>query len=353
MQGRANRLLDNIYTAVLVFDRKLQLTDINTAGENLLSISHRKMCGHYADEILTTPHKLVENIRRALKTRQPYMEWGIALSLPNGKAMTVDYMLTPLMDGEGCNEVILELINANSYTRVMRENHLSLLHDTARKSLQGMAHEIKNPLGGLRGAAQLLEGELNGSELVEYTRIIINEADRLHKLIDRMLTPAVKRTVSRINIHELMEYACNVVQAEARLNTRIQRDYDPSLPMLKGDREQLIQALLNILRNATQAIDENGEILLRTRVKHRMTIRQQPYKLAVQIDVIDTGPGVPADIEEQLFYPLVTGRAEGTGLGLSISQSLIQSHNGIIQYERIADQTCFQICLPLAEGSGA
>ena len=262
-------------------------------------------------------------------------------------------MLTPLMDGESCNEVILELIDANSYTRVMRENHLSLLHDTARKSLQGMAHEIKNPLGGLRGAAQLLEGELNGSELVEYTRIIINEADRLHKLIDRMLIPAVKRTVSRINIHELMEYACNVVQAEAGLNTRIQRDYDPSLPMLKGDREQLIQALLNILRNATQAIDESGEILLRTRVKHRMTIRQQPYKLAVQIDVIDTGPGVPADIEEQLFYPLVTGRAEGTGLGLSISQSLIQSHNGIIQYERIADQTCFQICLPLAEGRGA
>jgi len=301
MQSRANHLLDNIYTAVLVFDRDLQLTDINTAGENLFSISHRKMCGHYAGEILTESHKLVESIRRTLKTRQPYMEWGIALYLPNSRAMTVDYVLTPLMDGESCNEVILELIDADSYTRVMRENHLSLLHDTARKSLSGMAHEIKNPLGGLRGAAQLLEGELNGSELGEYTRIIINEADRLHNLIDRMLTPAAKRETSRINIHEVLEYLCDVVEAEATFNTKLQRDYDPSLPMLQGDREQLIQALLNIVRNAAQAIDEQGEILIRTRIKRRVTLRQHHHKLAVQIEIIDNGPGVPAEIEEQAW----------------------------------------------------
>jgi two-component system nitrogen regulation sensor histidine kinase GlnL len=230
---------------------------------------------------------------------------------------------------------------------VLREENLTILHDAARQSLQGMAHEIKNPLGGLRGAAQLLEQELKGNELVEYTQIIINEADRLRNLIDRMISPNGKQYPADANIHEVLEYVLNLVDAEAKHPLDVVRDYDPSLPLINVDREQLIQAFLNVIRNAVQAIDADGQITLRSRITRRTTIRQHYYKIAVQIEIIDDGPGVPKEIEGGIFYPMVTGRAEGTGLGLSIAQSLIQSHGGIIEYERVDDSTIFRILLPI------
>ena len=340
-------LLDNLYTAVLVFDDQLRLSDINNAGETLFFISRAKMCGHGAHEILVASDKLLENIERTLATREPRMEWGIDLDFPDAKTVCVDCIVTPVVEGETCKEVVLELINADSRVRALRENNLSYMHDAARKSLSGIAHEIKNPLGGLRGAAQLLERELNGSSLVEYTSIIIDEADRLHNLIDRMLAPVKINRPRRVNIHSVLEHTCRIVEAEAVADIKIRRDYDPSLPALRADREQLIQALLNICRNALQAVDETGEVLLRTRIKRRCTIRNRNYKLAVQIDVIDNGPGVPPEIEEHIFYPMVTGRVGGSGLGLSISQSLIQSHNGMIQYERIDGRTHFRLLLPV------
>ena len=340
-----DRLLDNLYTAVLVFDDDLRLTDINNAGETLFFISRGKMYGHRAHEMLAASHKLLENIERTRATKQSRMEWGIDLDLPDSKSVCVDCIVTPVIEGEVCKEVILELINADSRVRALRENNLSYLHDAARKSLSGIAHEIKNPLGGLRGAAQLLERELNGSSLVEYTQIIINEADRLRNLVDRMLAPVSRNRTSSVNIHKVLEHTCGIVETE--FNVIIRRDYDPSLPALRADREQLIQALLNICRNALQAIDETGEVLIRTRIKRRCTIRQKHYKLAVRIDVIDNGPGVPAEIEDHIFYPMVTGRVGGSGLGLSISQSLIQSQNGMIQYERINGRTHFRILLPV------
>ena len=341
------RLLDNLYTAVLVFDDRLRLTDINNAGETLFFISRTKMYGHTANEILFASQKLLENLERTRATRQSRMEWGINLDLPDAKPMCVDCIVTPVIEGETCKEVVLELINADSRVRALRESNLSYVHDAARKSLSGIAHEIKNPLGGLRGSAQLLERELNGSSLVEYTQIIINEADRLRNLVDRMLAPATRNRISRVNIHSVLEHTCRIVEAESEFNGSIRRDYDPSLPALRADREQLIQALLNIARNAAQAVDETGDVLIRTRIKRRCTIRQRHHKLAIQIDVIDNGAGVPAEIEEHIFYPMVTGRAGGSGLGLSISQSLIQSHNGMIQYERIDDRTCFRVLLPV------
>ena len=212
-----------------------------------------------------------------------------------------------------------------------------------------MAHEIKNPLGGLRGAAQLLERELDGSELREYTQIIINEADRLRSLVDRMLVPNGKRSLSRVNVHEVLEYVQSLVVAEADARLRVDRDYDPSLPALLADRAQLIQAFLNILRNAVQAAGAGGNVMLRTRIKRNCTIRHQHFKLAVQIDVIDDGPGVAPEIERDMFYPLVTTRTDGMGLGLSIAQSLIQAHDGSIEYERIDGKTCFHVLLPLEE----
>ena len=343
----ANRLLDNLYTAVLVFDEHLRLTDINNAGETLFFISRARTCGHRASEILGASHRLQENIEHTLATRQPRMEWGIDLDFPDAKTVCVDCIVTPVIEGETCREVVLELINADSRVRALRESNLSYLHDAARKSLSGIAHEIRNPLGGLRGAAQLLGRELNGSSLVEYTRIIIDEADRLHNLVDRMLAPVTRNRPRPVNIHSVLEHTCRVLEAEAITGVTIRRDYDPSLPVLLADREQLIQALLNVCRNALQAVDEAGKVLVRTRIRRSCTIRNRYYKLAVQVDVIDNGPGVPAEIEDHVFYPMVTGRVGGSGLGLPISQSLVQSHNGMIRYERINGMTHFRILLPV------
>lgn len=345
--ANAKHLIQNIYTSVLVFDNKLRLIGINASAENLLSVSQRKVAGQTAYEILPASPHFAETIARALKMKHPYTERSVELKPPNTNLITVDFIVTPLVDDDESQEVIVELINTQSLTRVIREENLSVLHDAARESLQGMAHEIKNPLGGLRGAAQLLEQELMGSELTEYTNIIINEADRLQNLVDRMLAPRGKVCISRINIHEVLQYVHDLVEAESNNRLNIERDYDPSLPDFEADREQLIQAVLNIFRNAVQAIDEDGQIWIQTRIKRKCTIRQQYYKLAVQIEIIDDGPGVPAEIEGGIFYPLVTGRAEGTGLGLSIAQSLIQLHGGLIEHERIKHRTVFRIILPI------
>lgn len=348
-EERAQHLIENISTAVLVFDTDLHLLNINMAGENLLSLSQRKINGQHLADILPAAAKFIETIQRSLTSKQAYMEWGMHLRLPSTRVVIVDCTVTPWLMDDVCYEVVVELVDAHSYARVLREENLNILHDAARKSLQGMAHEIKNPLGGLRGAAQLLEQELKGSDLTEYTQIIINEADRLRNLIDRMIAPNAKQYPADVNIHELLEYVVNLLEAEIPHALDIVRDYDPSLPIIKVDREQLIQAFLNIIRNAVQAIDVNGRITLRSRIKRRTTIRQHHYKIAVEIEISDDGPGVPDEIEGGIFYPMVTGRAEGTGLGLSIAQSLIQSHGGIIEYERVDDRTTFRILLPIQQ----
>lgn len=346
---KASQLIENIYTAVLVFDGTLRLTAVNPAGENLLSLSSRKITGHTAFEILPESPGFADMLQRALLAKRSFTEWGMELRLGHGRSVCVDAVVTPVLDDLEGDELIVELVDVQSFNRARREEHQSVLHEAAQKSLQGMAHEIKNPLGGLRGAAQLLERELNGSELREYTQIIINEADRLRSLVDRMLLPNGKRSLSRVNIHEVLEYVQSLVAAEADERLHIERDYDPSLPALLADRAQLIQALLNILRNAVQAVGAGGNVTLRTRIKRNCTIRHQHFKMAVQIDVIDDGPGVAPEVERDMFYPLVTTRTEGMGLGLSIAQSLVQSHGGSIEYERVDGKTCFHILLPLDE----
>jgi two-component system nitrogen regulation sensor histidine kinase GlnL len=345
--ARASELIENIYTAVLVFDGALHLTAVNTAGENLLSSSARKVTGQSVFEILPEATPFADMLQRALLTRRPYMEWGMELKLGQGRSTVVDAMITPVLDDAHGVELIVELVDVQSFARARREEHQSVLFEAARKSLQGMAHEIKNPLGGLRGAAQLLERELNGSGLTEYTHIIISEADRLRGLIDRMLTPNGRMEPAPVNIHELLDYVRNLVEAESAAGPSIERDYDPSLPLLSADREQLIQALLNIVRNAVQAAGPGGHVWLRTRIKRNCTIRQQQYRLALQIEVIDDGTGVPAELGQEIYYPMVTTRTDGMGLGLSIAQSLVQSHSGSIEHERTDDRTIFRVLLPL------
>lgn len=341
--------MDTIQTAVLVFNIHLQLTHINSAAENLLSVSQRKVLGANAGVLLPGLPGFVANMQRAITSGQAFAEWGIELSQHARASMILDATITPVMDADKCQEVVVELIDVRSSTLVKREENLSALHEAARKSLQGMAHEVKNPLGGIRGAAQLLELELTeNKELVEYTRIIISETDRLCNLVDRMLKPREKQALVKLNVHELLDYVQSIVAAETGISLHTERDYDPSLPSLRADKEQLIQAFVNILNNAREALTDSGRILLRTRIKRQCTVRQQHYKLAANIEIIDDGPGIPADIENEFFYPLVTGRAEGTGLGLSIAQSLIHQHNGAIEYERKDGLTIFRILLPLA-----
>jgi two-component system nitrogen regulation sensor histidine kinase GlnL len=349
--AKAAQLLDNITTAVLVFDSNLRLTSINSAGETLLSVSERMVRGQEARHILPASAEFTETLERTLSTRRSYTRWGMELCLENPGVVTVGCSMTPLLEDDHCSEIIVELIDAHSFARVMREENVSAVHEAARKSLRGMAHEIKNPLGGLRGAAQLLDRELADEDLKEYTRIIISEADRLRNLVDRMLEPSLGAQMSSINIHELLEYVQDLIEAEQESTPVITRDYDPSLPLTVGDREQLIQAFLNVLRNAVEAVAgrEDGHIRIRTRVKRMCTIRRHQHKLAAQIEIIDNGPGIPAEIEGEVFYPLVTGRAEGTGLGLSITQSLLDKHGGAIYYERVGDQTKFVIKLPLGQ----
>ena len=348
MQINPVTLIENINTAVLVFDDSLRLQSINAAGENLLSVSSNKVVGLRPKEFLPWADQFFENLKRTLVESRPYIDWGVELNLQNHRTITVGCMVTPVLEDDQCRQLIVELIDSESFTRVMREESITAVYDTARKSLKGIAHEIKNPLGGLRGAAQLLERELGDNELQEYTRIIINEADRLRNLVDRMLVHDTRPQLTEVNLHELLEYVVDLVQAEAEARLDISRDYDPSLPSLQGDKEQLIQVFINVIRNAMQAIATNGSIWLRTRIKRRCTIRQQFHKLVAQIDIMDDGPGIPVDIEDEVFYPLITGRAEGTGLGLSIAQSLLQLHGGSIAYEREHNRTVFRILLPLS-----
>ena len=349
-ESKARQVIENLYTAVLLIDSEMCITSMNTAAENMLSVSMRKATGLKADELLSSSERFIDVVRRSLDSRQTFTERAVEIRLPNAGTITVDCMVTPLFANENrdqCHEAIVEMVDANSFTRFVREESLSILHDAARESLRGMAHEIKNPLGGLRGAAQLLERELNDNELREYTNIIISEADRLRNLIDRMLAPDRSLNLSLVNIHEILEYVHNLVEAQTRKDLGIERDYDPSLPDLEADREQLIQALLNILQNAIQSIAADGHVWINTRIKRKCTIRQHLYKLGVQIEIIDDGPGVPTELGNSIFYPMVTGRAGGTGLGLSIAQSLIQAHGGTIEHERCDNRTIFRILLPI------
>ena len=239
--------------------------------------------------------------------------------------------------------LLAELRPIEEQLRHAREERLVIEQQSARELIRNLAHEIKNPLGGLRGSAQLLERELERAELREYTQVIIKEADRLQRLMDRMLTPHRTPRIEPVGIHQVLERVRSLVKAEFGLEIR--RDYDPSLPEIVADREQLIQAVLNIARNAAQA--GATQIAFRTRAVRQVTILRQRHKLALDLQVIDDGPGVPEEIQDRIFNPLVSGREGGTGLGLSLAQTFVQYHQGVIEFESRPGRTIFRILLPL------
>ena len=339
-------LLDNLSTAILLFDTDKRLQSINAAGEDLLSTSKRAVCGQMIDELFIE-FPLLDSMTECLKSGQPFTERDVELQITADQTIIVDCALTPLSESVNSDGVVFECINVDINRRITREESIMARHQATSALIRGMAHEVKNPLGGIRGAAQLLEKELDSDELKEYTGIIISEADRLRKLIDRILGPSDAPIMRSINIHEILEHIRSLVDAETSDQIRIERDYDPSLPDMVGDQDQLIQAFLNIVRNAIQSVGDQGTITLRSRAERQFMIGNQRHKLVVRVDVIDDGPGIPEELRETIFYPMVTGRADGTGLGLSIAQTLIHRHNGFIDFESSPGQTTFTIWLPL------
>jgi two-component system nitrogen regulation sensor histidine kinase GlnL len=340
-------ILDNLTTAIVVTDAHLCLRYLNPAAEALLESSGSRHIGEPLHLLFSEP----DNRLSRQTERSAFTQRESVLTLPSGQTITVDYAVTPIQHGDEAL-LLIELQPLDRWLRISREEGLLSSQHNTRTLLRGLAHEIKNPLGGIRGAAQILaRAEQTKATINECTDIIIDEADRLRNLVDRLLGPHQLPNLSSVNIHEVVERTRHLMEAETGGAIQFQRDYDPSIPELLGDREQLIQALLNIVRNATQALIENHtaapSIILRTRALRQITLGAQRYKLVCRIDIVDNGPGVPDSVRDGLFLPLISGRAAGSGLGLSISQSILNRHRGLIECDSTPSRTIFSLYIPL------
>ncbi|WP_273150589.1 nitrogen regulation protein NR(II) [Methylophaga thiooxydans] len=340
----SNDVLGNLTTAVLVLDTSLRVCYINTATEILFEISQRQAEHIPLQNLLPGESRLFSSLKRVVTTGQALIEREVHLFLPASGEILVDCSMKVLDIDQAY--VILELSQLDYQQRINRDENLH----TQQQVVRGLAHEIKNPLGGLRGAAQLLERQLDSEDLKEYTRIIITEADRLQNLMNRMLGPNQHPEKKDTNIHEVLQHVRQLVDIEVDERLKFKIDYDPSIPELYADFDQLIQIFLNIVRNAVQAMHGVGLITLRTRIQRNLTIEQHYYRLGLLVEIEDNGPGIPKTLQDSLFYPLVTGRADGTGLGLYLVQNLVQRNDGTVTCNSQPGQTIFSVTFPLELG---
>ena len=334
--------LDLLATAVVVLDDEFVVRYANPAAENLLTTGAKSLIGQPFLTFFAERAELERALEEARITHWDYSAQNVTYTRGGRVEVPLSCTVTRI-DAFGL-ALLAELRPIEQQLRQLREERLASEQQASRELIRNLAHEIKNPLGGLRGSAQLLERELKDPDLREYTQVIIQEADRLQALMDRMLTPHRTPRVEPLGIHEVLERVRALVQAEFPA-TRIERDYDPSLPEMSGDREQLIQAVLNIVRNAAQA--GSRTVLLRTRALRQVTILRHRHRLALELQVVDDGPGVPEEIQDRIFNPLVSGREGGTGLGLSLAQTFVQYHQGVVEFESRPGRTTFRILLPL------
>jgi two-component system nitrogen regulation sensor histidine kinase GlnL len=333
--------LELLATAVVALDERFVVRYANPAAESLLATGAKSLIGQPFLELFAERDALERTMGEALTTHWDYSAQSVTYHRVGREPLPLACTMTRI-DGEGL-ALLAELRPMEEQLRYAREERLVFEQQANRELIRNLAHEIKNPLGGLRGSAQLLERELDKPELREYTQVIIKEADRLQRLMDRMLTPHRTPRVETLGIHEVLERVRSLIKAEFGLE--IQRDYDPSIPEIVGDREQLIQAALNIARNAAQSGART--IVFRTRAVRQITILRQRHRLALELQVLDDGPGVPEEIQDRIFNPLVSGREGGTGLGLSLAQTFVQYHQGVIEFESRPGRTIFRILLPL------
>jgi len=346
----SEQLLDTLSTAMLFIDPEFNILHMNTAAEVLLGTSRKKARDKNIFDVFPFYQGIGQQLFMARDEQQVYSERDLEIQLDEKHRITVDCVITPVSDSDVLTDhLVIELYQIDRRLRISREDHLLSQGEGTRGLLRGVAHEVKNPLGGIRGAAQLLASELPGNQYAEYTDVIINEVDRLQNLVDRMLGPRQLPQLRMLNIHEVLEQVRKLIQAEADQRIRIHCDYDPSLPNINADSGMLQQAFLNLARNALQAVQgqDDQELIVRTRPERQFTIAGKTHRLLLKIDFIDNGSGIPAELEETIFLPMVTNKAEGTGLGLPIAQTLIQHHGGLIEYDSRAARTCFTVYLPM------
>jgi two-component system nitrogen regulation sensor histidine kinase GlnL len=340
-------VLDGLATCVLWLDASGAVLHLNEPAEDLFGLSRSHAAGRAVRDLLKSNLEIEGVIGRARGAGAQYSRRELPFEAgPAAPTRYVDVTVTPF-DAPGFpGGTIVEISDVTQHQRILRENALLTQLGGSRAMVRQLAHEIKNPLGGLRGAAQLLERQLRDPSLHEYTTVIIAEADRLAALVDALLGPGQPPRKEPANIHELVQHVGHLLAAEAPPGVAIERDYDPSLPRLRLDRNHIIQALLNLGRNAIQAVGERGRIVLRTRALTNASIGSRRYRVVASIQVEDDGPGVPAELKDTVFYPLITGRQGGTGLGLAVAQDLIGRHDGLIEFDSRPGRTVFTLLLP-------
>ncbi|MBX2839695.1 MAG: PAS domain-containing protein [Gammaproteobacteria bacterium] len=343
------RTLEQLATAVVCLSQTKHITYVNAAAEQLMSSSANHVIGKPIDQVIDLPEAFLTNIENALELGQPYRDRQLHLSAAGHELGTVDCSITPHRNDKQEGTVILEMSAVDRSLRIARDAALLAQQEHVRSLLRGLAHEIKNPLGGIRGAAQLLEKQLEGKELREYTGIVIQESDRLQTLIDRMLGPASRPELKTLNIHEVLEHVRRVVRVGSVDTVFHVMDYDPSIPEFISDKDRLIQVFLNIASNALQAVGEQGTITYKTRVMRQFTLKGDRHPLVAAIEIQDDGPGIPKDLADQVFYPMVSGKRNGTGLGLSIAQSIMQQLGGLIECRSQPGNTVFTVIIPLED----
>ncbi len=344
-------IFDAMSTAVLVFDRDLAVILINAAAQLMLGTSVAKLHQMALSEQPASIRNLRQAASRALNDECPYTERGLNLAINASDQIIVDCSITPLWRlSADPEQVIVEMTSIDHRQRIQLEGDMLAQNNATSALLSGLAHEIKNPLGGIRGAAQLLEHELEDQRQAEYTQVIISEADRLRTLVDRMLGPRGESKRALLNVHEILEHVRLVAAADCSGYADIERDYDPSLPEVFVDRDELVQALLNLVRNAVQAIKgRGGKVTLKTRAQRQFTLASKLHRVVIRVDIIDDGPGVDPELGNSIFFPMVSGHAEGTGLGLPIAQSLIHRQGGLVGFESQPGLTQFSVWLPVGE----
>ena len=325
---------------------------LNPAAENILGISEQRARGESLLKLVDDEPEFRDILSRVLVTGDRYAnEMRLGPNEVNAAERVVDCRVSPLEAGSAC--LLVEMTDVTRRSRITREHALMIQHGAGRQMIRQLAHEIKNPLGGIRGAAQLLERQLSDAELKEYTDVVISETDRLAALVDTLLGPGGPPDKQPVNVHEILEYVVRIVEAEDERQLTVRREYDPGLPLINLDRDQMIQALLNLLRNAAAALEGHGSITLRSRAITNMTIGDTRHRVVASLEIEDDGPGIPPDMQDSIFYPLVTSRHDGTGLGLPAAQELLSRHGGLIEFESRPGRTVFFVHIPVEQGGAA
>jgi two-component system nitrogen regulation sensor histidine kinase GlnL len=334
-----------------LLDNHLLIVGLNPAAENILGVSQKRARGQSLLQLVDDEPEMRDILTRVEATGDYYAnEMRLAPTEVHNDQRIVDCRVSPITIDDAC--LLVEMTDVTRRSQISRENALLIQHGAGRQMIRQLAHEIKNPLGGIRGAAQLLERQLDDAELREYTDVVISETDRLAALVDTLLGPGGPPNKQPVNVHELLEYVVRIIAVEDQRSVVVRRDYDPGLPTIDLDRDQMVQAILNLVRNATASLDGQGTLTLRSRAVTNFTIGDARHRVIASIEIEDDGPGIPMELQDSIFYPLVTSRPEGTGLGLPAAQELLSRHKGLIEFESRPGRTVFFVRIPLDQTLG-